>query len=231
MNSVNFYQGQSRFLIAVDCVILGFIGNEIKLLTFRRKIEPNQGGLSLLGGFMSDNEDIDQAASRVVKNLTGLENVYMDQVAAYGKINRDPGERVISVAYYALINIDDYKNSIIADSGAKWVNLERIDELIFDHKQMVCDAIVKSRRQAALLPIGFNLLPERFTLTQLQMLYESIYGEKLDKRNFRKKILGMGILERLDEKDKINSKRGAYYFVFNKEKYHRMLEKGFVFAI
>ena len=155
----------------------------------------------------------------------------MDQVAAYGKINRDPGERVISVAYYALINIDDYKNSIIADSGAKWVNLERIDELIFDHKQMVCDAIVKLRRQAALFPIGFNLLPERFTLTQLQMLYESIYGEKLDKRNFRKKILGMGILERLDEKDKINSKRGAYYFVFNKEKYHRMLEKGFVFAI
>ena len=231
MTPQNFYKGQARFLVSVDCVILGFIGNDIKLLTFRRKIEPNVGGLSLLGGFVYEDETIDEAANRVVSALTGLDNVYMDQVGAYGNLDRDPGERVISVVYYALISIDDYKNSIISASDSQWVNLDRAEELIFDHKQMVDDAITQLRQQAALFSIGFNLLPERFTLTQLQTLYESIYAEKLDKRNFRKKILSMNILERLDEKDKINSKRGAYYFVFNKEKYEEMLRRGSSFSI
>ena len=174
MTPQNFYKGQARFLVSVDCVILGFIGNDIKLLTFRRKIEPNVGGLSLLGGFVYEDETIDEAANRVVSALTGLDNVYMDQVGAYGNLDRDPGERVISVVYYALISIDDYKNSIISASDSQWVNLDRAEELIFDHKQMVDDAITQLRQQAALFPIGFNLLPERFTLTQLQTLYESI---------------------------------------------------------
>ncbi|MCH5328434.1 MAG: NUDIX hydrolase [Coprobacter sp.] len=231
MTSHPFYEGQARFLVSVDCVILGFIGNEIKLLTFHRKIEPNVGGLSLLGGFVYENETIDAAAMRVLSDLTGLDNVYMNQVGAYGRLDRDPGERVISVAYYALIRIDDTLNSVISASDSQWVNLDRTGELIFDHKQMVDDALAQLRRQAALYPVGFNLLPERFTLTQLQSLYESIYAEKFDKRNFRKKMLSMGILERLEEKDREHSKRGAYYFVFNKEKYEELVRKGSGFSI
>lgn len=226
-----FYEGQARFLVSVDCVILGFIGNEIKLLTFHRKIEPKVGGLSLLGGFVQEKETIDEAATRVLSDLTGLDNVYMNQVGAYGSLDRDPGERVISVVYYALIRVDEALNSIISGSDSQWVNLDRREELIFDHKQMVDDALAQLRRQAALYPVGFNLLPERFTLTQLQALYESIYAEKLDKRNFRKKILSMDILERLDEKDKEHSKRGAYYFVFNREKYEELLRKGSGFSV
>ena len=225
MHEDSFYGVQARFLIAVDCTILGFIDNEIKLLTFRRKIEPKKGGLSLLGGFMNENENIDQAASRVLKTLTGLDNIYMQQVKAYGNVDRDPGERVISVTYYALINVTDYANDL------EWISLDRKRELIFDHEQMLDDAILLLRRHAALHPIGFNLLPEKFTLTQLQSLYESIYGETMDKRNFRKKILGMDILERLDEKDKKSSKRGAYYYVFNRQRYESMLDKGFVFTM
>ena len=225
MHEDSFYGVQARFLIAVDCTILGFIDNEIKLLTFRRKIEPKKGGLSLLGGFMNENENIDQAASRVLKTLTGLDNIYMQQVKAYGNVDRDPGERVISVTYYALINVTDYANSLLPESDLEWISLDRKKELIFDHEQMLDDAILLLRRHAALHPIGFNLLP------QLQSLYESIYGETMDKRNFRKKILGMGILERLDEKDKKSSKRGAYYYVFNRQRYESMLDKGFVFTM
>ena len=228
MHEDSFYGVQARFLIAVDCTILGFIDNEIKLLTFRRKIEPKKGGLSLLGGFMNENENIDQAASRT---LTGLDNIYMQQVKAYGNVDRDPGERVISVTYYALINVTDYANSLLPESDLEWISLDRKKELIFDHEQMLDDAILLLRRHAALHPIGFNLLPKKFTLTQLQSLYESIYGETMDKRNFRKKILGMDILERLDEKDKKSSKRGAYYYVFNRQRYESMLDKGFVFTM
>ena len=231
MHEDSFYGVQARFLIAVDCTILGFIDNEIKLLTFRRKIEPKKGGLSLLGGFMNENENIDQAASRVLKTLTGLDNIYMQQVKAYGNVDRDPGERVISVTYYALINVTDYANSLLPESDLEWISLDRKRELIFDHEQMLDDAILLLRRHAALHPIGFNLLLEKFTLTQLQSLYESIYGETMDKRNFRKKILGMDILERLDEKDKKSSKRGAYYYVFNRQRYESMLDKGFVFTM
>ena len=225
MHEDSFYGVQARFLIAVDCTILGFIDNEIKLLTFRRKIEPKKGGLSLLGGFMNENENIDQAASRVLKTLTGLDNIYMQQVKAYGNVDRDPGERVISVTYYALINVTDYANSLLPESDLEWISLDRKKELIFDHEQMLDDAILLLRRHAALHP------PKKFTLTQLQSLYESIYGETMDKRNFRKKILGMDILERLDEKDKKSSKRGAYYYVFNRQRYESMLDKGFVFTM
>ena len=180
---------------------------------------------------MNENENSDQAASRVLKTLTGLDNIYMQQVKAYGNVDRDPGERVISVTYYALINVTDYANSLLPESDLEWISLDRKRELIFDHEQMLDDAILLLRRHAALHPIGFNLLPEKFTLTQLQSLYESIYGETMDKRNFRKKILGMDILERLDEKDKKSSKRGAYYYVFNRQRYESMLDKGFVFTM
>lgn len=226
-----FYEGQDRFLISVDCIILGFLENEMKLLIFKRKIEPCKGEYSLFGGFMHQSESLDQAAVRVVKELTGMENLYMEQVGVYGNIDRDPGERVVSVAYYALINTESFEKSTSKNPLAFWINLQEKSRLIFDHEKMVNDALNLLKQRAALKPIGFNLLPDRFTLPQLQSLYESIYGETLDKRNFRKKILSMNLLERLEEKDKKNSKRGAFYFVFNEKKYNDMLKKGLSFTL
>lgn len=225
-----FYDWKERFLVSVDCVILGFRGSEINLLAFKRKIAPNVGDLSLFGGFIHQNENLNDAAKRVVLELTGMDDLYMEQVGAYGNVDRDPGERVISVAYFALINMESYDKQP-KKPEAFWINLSEREQLIFDHKQMVNDAIMLLRQRAELCPVGFNLLPERFTLPQLQSLYESIYGEPMDKRNFRKKILAMDILERLDEKDKLNSKRGAYYFVFNEKKYDQMLKQGFSFNL
>jgi hypothetical protein len=154
----------------------------------------------------------------------------MEQIGVFGEVNRDPGERVLSTAYFALINIHDYDFQLAEAHNAVWVPLEDLPALIFDHKKMVNRAIRALRRRAGNQPIGFNLLPERFTLSQLQTLYETIYGEPLDKRNFRKKIHEMDILEKLEEKDKSASKRGAYYYRFNKEKYDRRLENGAVFS-
>lgn len=231
MIHTQFYQDQTRFLAAVDCIILHFDNERLKVLTFRRKLAPFVGGLSLLGGFIYSNESADQAANRVVKELTGLDNIYMQQVGAYTQVDRDPGERVISIAYFALITLSDTTQEIIDYYGAEWMDVDKVDDLIFDHKEMLDNALDSIRKQGSLQPIAFNLLPERFTLPRLQQLYEAIYNTKLDKRNFRKKVLGMDILDRLDEKDMENSKRGAYYFVFNKEKYDKMIKRGIAFTI
>ncbi len=227
----NFYKGQTRFLAAVDCIILHFNKEKLKVLTFRRTLEPHVGGLSLLGGFIHIDESADQAANRVVKELTGLDNIYMQQVGAYTGVDRDPGERVISIAYFALITLSDSAQEIIDYYGAEWMDIDKVDELIFDHKEMLDNALDSIRKQGTLQPIAFNLLPQRFTLPSLQLLYEAIYNTELDKRNFRKKVLAMDILDRLDEKDMDGSKRGAYYFVFNHEKYDKMIKRGAVFAL
>lgn len=231
MIHTHFYKGESRFLASVDCIILHFDKEKLKVLTFRRTLEPHIGGLSLLGGFIHENESADQAANRVVKELTGLDSIFMQQVGAYTKVDRDPGERVISIAYFALITLSENTQEIVDYYGAEWMDIDKVSNLIFDHKEMLDNAINSIRRQGALQPIAFNLLPQRFTLPSLQLLYEAIYNTELDKRNFRKKVLAMDILDRLDEKDMENSKRGAYYFVFNHEKYDKMIKRGAVFAI
>ncbi len=210
----NYYKSHHLFLVAVDCIIFGFQNNEIKLLVHPRAMEPEQGGLSLMGGFVKSNESVDQAASNILSSLTGLENIFMEQVKVYGEINRDPGERVISCAYYALIDINDYDDSLLKAHNAFWVNLEEASNLIFDHSQMVRDALAILRRKAVLEPIGFNLLPEKFTMTHLQSLYEAIYIKSLDKRNFRKKMLSFNFIEKLDEIDKSGSKKGAFLYKF-----------------
>ena len=191
------YTHPDRFLVSVDCIVFGFYNTELKILTFKRKIEPDLGKPSLLGGFVNKNESIDVAAKRVLNKLTGIENLYMEQVRTYGDIDRDPAGRVISVVYYALINVEDYDYSLLEKFDAKWISLHESNVLIFDHEVMVKDAVNKLRKKAATFDIGFNLLPEKFTLTQLQYLYEAIYDEPLDKRNFRKKILSLDILNRL----------------------------------
>jgi len=215
-----FYSGQDRFYVAVDCIILGFQDDEIRLLVHNREMEPTIGGMSLVGGFVKNTESVNEAAARVLRSLTGLEDIFMEQVGVYGEIERDPGERVISCAYYALIDISSHDNSLLQKRNAYWVNISRSNELIFDHPQMVNDALNILRRKAAFQPIGFNLLPDKFTLTHLQVLYEAIYNQQLDKRNFRKRMLGFGFLEKLDEVDKSGSKKGAFYYQFRKDKIH-----------
>ena len=225
-----YYNQYDQFYVAVDCIIFGFHENELKLLLIKRKFEPCRGEWSLMGGFLNQGESIDQAVGRVLFDLTGLKDVYMEQIGVFGEVNRDPGERVLSTAYYALINIHEYDSRLAEEHNAVWLPLNDLPALIFDHQEMVNSAIRALRRKAGRQPIGFNLLPELFTLSQLQVLYEAIYQTSLDKRNFRKKIFEMDILEKLDKKNKNASKRGAFYYRFNKEKYDHRLENGAVFS-
>lgn len=218
----NFYHLQDAFLVAVDCIILGFKDNEMQLLVHNREMEPALGGLSLMGGFVRKGESLNNAAIRVLTNLTGLENIFMEQVGIYGELERDPGERVISCVYYALIDVSLQDNSLLEKHHAYWVNIQRSAELIFDHALMVNDALNILRRKASTQPIGFNLLSEKFTLTHLQNLYEAIYGQNLDKRNFRKKMMSFGFLEKLDEVDKTGSKKGAFFYKFKEDSLHLM---------
>jgi len=229
--SAAFYQNEVKFFVAVDCIILGFNNKELNVLIYKRKFEPLQEEWSLMGGFVRSGESIDEAASRVLTDCTGIGNLFMEQVKAFGDVTRDLGERVVSVAYYALVNMNDFHTDLLKQNNAKWTKLSDLPELIFDHKQMIDDTLARLKRQAATRPVGFNLLPEKFTLPQLQTLYEAIYQTPLDKRNFRKKLHAMDILEKLDEKDKKSSKRGAFYYMFNKEKYDKLLDDGFYFSL
>ena len=226
-----FYPHEDRQLLAVDCVIFGFDNQELKLLLIRRKMEPGKGMWSLMGGFPKRDEGLYQAAGRVLKQLTGLENVYLEQLFAYGDVDRDPGERVVSVAYFSLIKIGDYDQELVKQYDAHWVCVNCIPELVFDHREMVEKAFRRLRRRARTQPIGFELLPDKFSMPQLQSLYEGIFQKELDKRNFRKKILSMGFLDKLDEKDKSSSKKGAFLYRFNPEKYKELIDKGFYFSL
>jgi len=226
-----FYSDNTRFLVAVDCIIFGFDYRQLKLLLIKRNFQPQKGKWSLVGGFLEVNESLDQSALRILNNLTGLNDIYLEQLYTYGEMNRDPGERVLSTAYYALINAEDYHLPINRESTAKWFPIEKIPALVFDHNIMVDKAMRRLRRKSLSQPIGFELLSEKFTIPQLQKLYEGIHQRDLDKRNFRKKILSMGLLKKLDEKQKSGSRKGAYYYRFDKEKYDDLVSRGFHFEI
>lgn len=217
----DYYSKNPRFYVGVDCIIFGFEKNQLSLLLLQRNFEPAKGQWSLMGGFVQENESADDAAKRVLFELTGLKDVYMEQIGAFGEIHRDPGERVISLAYYALININEYDRELVSLHNAHWMNINELPDLIFDHNQMVEKARNVMKQKASRAPIGFNLLPELFTLTQLQNLYEAIYGEPMDKRNFRKRIADMGFIEKTDKIDKTGSKRGAYLYKFNDKAYQK----------
>ena len=209
------------FYVGIDCIIFGFSEGEISLLLLKRNFEPAMGEWSLMGGFVQKDESVDDAAKRVLHELTGLENVYMEQVGTFGAIDRDPGERVISVAYYALININKYDLNLVRKHNAHWVKINELPPLIFDHPEMVEKAQELMKQKASVEPIGFNLLPKLFTLTQLQSLYEAIYGETMDKRNFRKRVAEMDYIEKTDKIDKLSSKRGAALYKFNGKAYRK----------
>ena len=214
-----FYAEHNKAFVAVDCIVFGFDEKKLKVLLGKRRMDPGRGEWSLYGGFVDENESLDEAANRVLNELTGLKHLYMKQVAAFGAIDRDPGERVISIAYCALINVKDYDTKLLQEHGAQWVSLNDMPQLYSDHNTMVAKAISMLRRRINTEPLSFNLLPSLFTLTQLQHVYEAILGEEIDKRNFRKRVKQIDFIEKTDLIDKTTSKRGAYLYRFNKRMY------------
>lgn len=213
------YTGEKGILVAIDCIIFGFDGWNLKLLLVQRGIEPEKNKWSLMGGFIKPTESPDDAANRVLEQRTGLKNVYMDQFQVFGKPDRDPVDRVLSIAYFALIDIHKYEKQINDEYHAEWFLLTEMPELIFDHNEMVKLAKRQLRYKAALHPILFQLLPEKFTIPQLQALYEGVYQTKFDDRNFSRKLLSTGLLVKLPEKDKLSSKKGAFYYKLDQSHY------------
>ena len=213
------YSGQPHHLVAVDCIVFGFDGERLKLLLVKRGLEPEINKWSLIGGFVASNESPDDAANRVLQKNTGLEGIYLEQLQIYGEPNRDPIERTLSVGYFALIDINKYQAQLSDEYHAEWFLINESPKLIFDHAQMVSDARKKLRYKAALHPILFEMLPKKFTLPQLQMLFEEVNDTKIDTRNFSRKISSTGLLIKLEEKDKSGSKKGAFYFKLDKKKY------------
>lgn len=226
-----YYDNNDKFLIAADCIIFGFHNNELKVLLTRRPVEPMKNEWSLMGGFMEEGESLVQAAEKILFRYTQQKNIYMEQVGAYGEIDRDAGGRVISVAFYALVQADKFNTSLANKFDAKWINVKKLPKLVFDHNKMVDDALKLLQYKVSTQPIAFNFFNDKFTLPALQELYETIYQMPLDKRNFRKKLNNMDLLDKLEEKDKVNSKRGAFYYTFNMERYKQFLDEGKRFSL
>ena len=219
MKEIRYYRREDKLVLAVDCIIFGFDGEGLKVLLIKRAFEPEQGKWSLVGGFLKRKETLEKAASRILRVYTGLENIYMEQVHTFSQVDRDPGDRTVSTAYYALINISKHHENLIEKYSAKWVDVSELPRLIFDHSKMIAFALDRLRQKASYEPIGFELLPKKFTMRQLQNLYEAVWGIQLDKRNFINKINSFKFLERLNEKEKESSKRGAFYYRFNPKKH------------
>ena len=225
---LNSYSTADKVLLAVDCIIFGFDSEGLKILLIKRDFEPEKGKLSLIGGFLKKDEVLNSAAIRILNRYTGLQKIYMEQLYAFSEIDRDPVERTISVAYYALINIENHNEELILNYHAQWYSVSNIPKLIFDHDKMVVHAIRRLRYRTSIKPIGFELLPEKFTMLQLQKLYESILSKELDKRNFISKINSLDILIKLEEKDMMSSRKGSYLYTFDKDKYEEKLLNNFV---
>jgi ADP-ribose pyrophosphatase YjhB (NUDIX family) len=226
-----YYSGHNTFLVAVDCIIFGFKDKDLHILLTRRPFEPQVGEWSLMGGFMEENESLDEAAEKALFRYTQQKGIYMEQVKAYGNKDRDPGGRVVSVAFYALVRLDEFDTSLAKKFDARWVKVKELPKLVFDHNQMVEDALTLLRYKASMQPIIFHFFDKKFTLPALQDLYEAIYQMPIDKRNFRKKIASMQILDKMEEKDKLSSKRGAHYYTFNEKKYQQFLREGKRFSL
>ncbi|HTN36322.1 MAG TPA: NUDIX domain-containing protein [Arachidicoccus sp.] len=213
------YKGHAHYLVAVDCIIFGFDGEHLKLLLIKRGFAPQKNRWSLMGGFVEPTENLDGAAKRILHQLTGLKGVYLEQLRSYGHPKRDPEERTISVSYFALIDINKYKEKISDKYSADWFPINEFPKLIFDHPKMIELARKHLRYKASLHPILFELLPEKFTMPQLQYLYEDVYNTVFDKRNFSRKVLSTSLLVKQKDKDMSGSKKGAYYYKLNKKEY------------
>ncbi len=217
------YRYQTPCLVALDSIIFGFDGDELKLLVVHRGVEASRETWSLMGGWLQPGEGLEQAASRILFELTNLTNIYLEQLYAFGEPHRDPVERTVSIAYFALINVADYEQKISPLYDAHWFSLHELPglDLLFDHKAMIRLAMEKLRYKASQHPIGFELLPEKFTIPQLQKLYEAVFDTSFDKRNFSRKILSTNLLVKLKEKQKGFSKKGAFLYRVDNEKYQK----------
>ncbi len=230
--------------ISVDCVIFGFDLNQLKVLVIERSIsDSDKQILTLPGDLIYEAENLEIAADRVLFELTGLETIFLEQVGAFGDTDRlnkeadkkwlravreEPEARVITIAYFSLVNIHEYapQASSFAKSAA-WIPLNEIDELAFDHFDILQTALKKLKNKIRIQPVGFNLLPEKFTLSQLQKLYEAILGRELDKRNFRRKMLKLQLVEMLEERQEKVPHKPSQYFKFNETNYNILIENGF----
>jgi len=220
--------------ISVDCVIFGFDENEIdlKVLLIERGEEPFYGQMALPGDIIKIEEDIDMAALRVLQELTGLENIFLEQLFTFGNITRHPLGRVVTISYYAFVKPSNFElNPSSFATRVEWQSISEIKELAFDHFKILSSALSRVKSKIRYQPIGFNLLPEKFTLTQLQNLYETILDTDFDKRNFRKKILSMELLVPLSEKQSGVAHRAARLYKFDLERYERLQAVGFNFAL
>jgi 8-oxo-dGTP diphosphatase len=222
----------ARPALTVDCVVFGLDEGELKVLLIQRGLEPFKGRWALPGGFVRVEETLEQAARRELEEEAGLKNVFLEQLYTFGAIDRDPRERVVSVAYYALVKLSDHRARAATDAAdAEWFPISKVPKLAFDHHQILQTALERLKAKVRYEPIGFELLPPEFTLTQLQHLYETILETPLDKRNFRKKVLGFGLLVPLKEKQLTGRHRPAQLFRFDTDKYAKLKKRGFNFEL
>jgi len=221
-----------RAALTVDIVVFALDEEDLKVMLIQRDLKPFQGQWALPGGFVHVDETLDDAARRELQEETNLQDIFLEQLYTFGQLNRDPRERVVTVAYYALVNLEGHDVKASTDArNAAWFSLNELPELAFDHETILNAAHVRLRGKVRYQPIGFELLPEKFTLRQLQHLYEVILDRELDKRNFRKKVLGMEIVQETDEIEKDVAHRAARLYRFDQKAYERLAKQGFHFEI
>lgn len=221
-----------RPALTVDCVVFGYDKGELKVLLIERALEPFKGRWALPGGFVRVDETVDDAARRELAEEAGLKDVFLEQLYTFGAADRDPRERVVSVAYYALVKLASHATKAATDAAdSRWFPVSRVPRLAFDHADILGTALARLKAKVRYQPIGFELLPPKFTLSELQDLYESVLGAVLDKRNFRKKVLGYGLLDPLRETQMTGRHRPAQLFRFNAVKYEKLRKKGFHFEL
>ncbi len=221
-----------RPALTTDCVIFGFDENALKVLLIERKNEPFKGQWAFPGGFVNMDEDTETCAKRELFEETGLKNVYVEQLHTFSDTNRDPRGRVVSVAYYATIRIEDYKLLAGDDAAnAHWFRVNELPALAFDHDMMFRISFNRLKNKIRYQPVGFELLNEQFTMSELQRLYEVILEMQLDRRNFRKKLINTGLLIPADLNQPDIRHKAARYYRFNREKYDELIKNGFHFRI
>jgi 8-oxo-dGTP diphosphatase len=218
--------------LSIDCLIFGFKNEELDILLIKHAEGISKDKWALPGGWIQYNESVDEAASRLLKSLTGVSNIYLEQLKSFGEVNRYPGKRVITIAYYALVNADNYAlNPGFTASEATWCKIHEVPKLPYDHSKILNYGFQHLKHKVRHEPIGFNLLPKKFTLHHIQKLYEAILETEMDKPNFRRKLLNMELLVPCDEKQKDVSHRAANYYKFDKKIYNQLTEKGFSFEL
>lgn len=221
-----------RPALTVDCVVFGFDEGDLKVLLIERGLEPFKGLWALPGGFVRLEETLDEAARRELAEEAGLADVFLEQLYTFGAVGRDPRERVVSVAYYALVKLAAHDTKAATDAvDARWFPISKVPRLAFDHAGILSAALARLKGKVRYEPIGFELLPPKFTLSHLQHLYEVILEAELDKRNFRKKVLGFGLLVPLKETSMPGRHRPAQLFRFDTDKYEKLKRRGFIFDL